>query len=650
MKKIFCVCLLLIVLFIVPMLFNKTEASSDELNWKNIKKQTEQFIKKGGNETFNTADNINAAASILTTIGVVIILSGLLIFGIKYMLATPDEAAKIKSKLIGLVIAGVIILGAFGIWQVTMNVLASMTNTDLTQTGTGATTTPTPNKTPGEATPSPITGGSGTEETSTTPTEKPNSEDEPEQEDFDEPEDMDEEEKPISNKGSTSTGITEIILNRIKVPLYVGAKFKLKYSLKPSGTRSQDITFSSDDPEIATVSKGGTIKAKSEGTTYVRATAKNGVYTTVKVIVSNSKIKPTSITLNKTSAKLDLDKKETVKLRYRILPAEANYKNEVTFTSEDKKVAVVSAEGLVTPKGVGETIITATTGNNKVAKIKITVTAKPTATPTPTKLKVKDSEFIEAKELALSGKQTYIYIPTIKGVENPTLPLIVYLHGQENPGYDMGKNDTFPKMLANKELQPAAIIVSPRDTEVVKNYDSTKSWIKKIVKYCAENYNIKIDENRVSLTGHSAGTNKGVYALLNQNGKNGEERIFSAAAFLSMTYVSGTGPWTCDTPTLFLFETNHLGQTRMEQNVRNYRNAIRSSGRYEKYYRLYDVVGESHNGVPQCYKFNSTQNQKIRLVHSDLTSSLSDSNPELDILTWLMSRDRNNLKMDLPME
>lgn len=60
---------------------------------------------------------INDLANILTTIGVAVVLIGLLIVGMKYMVATPEEAAKLKTKLVGLVISGIVIIGAYGIWR-----------------------------------------------------------------------------------------------------------------------------------------------------------------------------------------------------------------------------------------------------------------------------------------------------------------------------------------------------------------------------------------------------------------------------------------------------------------------------------------------------------------------------------------------------
>lgn len=64
--------------------------------------------------------------SILTTIGGVIVLVGILVIGIQYMMATPEEAAKLKTKLVGLVVAGIVILGAWGIWSLTLTFLNGM--------------------------------------------------------------------------------------------------------------------------------------------------------------------------------------------------------------------------------------------------------------------------------------------------------------------------------------------------------------------------------------------------------------------------------------------------------------------------------------------------------------------------------------------
>ena len=96
--------------------------SRASLSWSTIDSQAQGFIANGAAQGGNliTASDmsglVGGLANILTTIGAVIVVIGLLIVGIKYMVATPEEAAKLKTKLVGLTVSGVVILGAYGIW------------------------------------------------------------------------------------------------------------------------------------------------------------------------------------------------------------------------------------------------------------------------------------------------------------------------------------------------------------------------------------------------------------------------------------------------------------------------------------------------------------------------------------------------------
>lgn len=60
---------------------------------------------------------------ILTAIGVIVLVVVTIIMGIKYMFATPEEAAKLKQQLIGLVVSAVVVLGATAIWGIVLDVL-----------------------------------------------------------------------------------------------------------------------------------------------------------------------------------------------------------------------------------------------------------------------------------------------------------------------------------------------------------------------------------------------------------------------------------------------------------------------------------------------------------------------------------------------
>ncbi|MBP3463050.1 MAG: hypothetical protein ACI4VN_04930 [Clostridia bacterium] len=64
-------------------------------------------------------------ANILTAIGVFVLVGVTIVMGIKYMFATPEEAAKLKQQLIGLVVSAVVVLGATAVWKIVYNVLTS---------------------------------------------------------------------------------------------------------------------------------------------------------------------------------------------------------------------------------------------------------------------------------------------------------------------------------------------------------------------------------------------------------------------------------------------------------------------------------------------------------------------------------------------
>ena len=113
-------CILLITLTIPShAVEHVTKVASDDFSWSGIATKANTFIDEGdkNKKEIDASNLVNGLATILTTIGAVIVLVGLLVMGIKYMVATPEEAAKLKTKIVGLVLAGVVILGAFGIWN-----------------------------------------------------------------------------------------------------------------------------------------------------------------------------------------------------------------------------------------------------------------------------------------------------------------------------------------------------------------------------------------------------------------------------------------------------------------------------------------------------------------------------------------------------
>ena len=84
--------------------------------------QSQGGSKISGNEIGNILKPI---VNILTAIGVIALIVITMIMGIKYMFATPEEAAKLKQQLIGLVFSAVVVLGATDIWKIIYNILVA---------------------------------------------------------------------------------------------------------------------------------------------------------------------------------------------------------------------------------------------------------------------------------------------------------------------------------------------------------------------------------------------------------------------------------------------------------------------------------------------------------------------------------------------
>lgn len=112
----------------------------------------------------------------------------------------------------------------------------------------------------------------------------------------------------------------------------------------------------------------GTKKMGVPGTYSVYARDPSGNETLVKVTCSADA--PSSIKLNYT--KKSLAKGKTFRLRATLSASGANGR-KVTYTSSNKKVAVVSSTGKVTGKKKGTATITVKTGNLLTAKCKVTV-------------------------------------------------------------------------------------------------------------------------------------------------------------------------------------------------------------------------------------------------------------------------------------
>ena len=119
------VCIIMLLIFILYM--QPSYAS-------NIIKEAQEWFeggKTGGETIMKPQDTANAIAPIsqlLFWAGIITLFIAGTVMGIKFIMASPEEQGKLKGQLIGLVIAAIVILGAYTIWELSYNFMNEVVN------------------------------------------------------------------------------------------------------------------------------------------------------------------------------------------------------------------------------------------------------------------------------------------------------------------------------------------------------------------------------------------------------------------------------------------------------------------------------------------------------------------------------------------
>lgn len=156
-----------------------------------------------------------------------------------------------------------------------------------------------------------------------------------------------------------------IRFSRAEKTLDVKDKYKIKYSL--SKRAKKELTWFSNKPAVASVSKKGVVTAKKRGTATITAKTKNKKTAKINIIV-----RPKIKNINFSEKKYTIPKGGYLYLSVRYVPASSYEK--ITWTSSNNSIAKVNSKGVVIGKKIGNTIITATSKKtNKKASCKVKV-------------------------------------------------------------------------------------------------------------------------------------------------------------------------------------------------------------------------------------------------------------------------------------
>lgn len=152
-----------------------------------------------------------------------------------------------------------------------------------------------------------------------------------------------------------------ISLNKSSVSLVVNHTQQLVATVTPSTAIDKSVSWTSSNPEIATVDVKGNVKAIKAGSTTITATAKGATSIKKSINVLVTKIVPTSLKLGKST--LNISNNQTVKVTAIVAPSTAADKT-VIWKSSNTKVATVDSKGNIKGLVNGSAIITATAKDN----------------------------------------------------------------------------------------------------------------------------------------------------------------------------------------------------------------------------------------------------------------------------------------------
>lgn len=150
--------------------------------------------------------------------------------------------------------------------------------------------------------------------------------------------------------------------------MYVGEKYKLKYTITPPDAVEQGVLWTSTKPSVATVATDGTVTAVSVGETTIIAQTKDNRYTDYCTII----VKQEAEGIRLTTKDIIINRGETYQIQYTIEPPTAT-DIKLIWQSNNASVASVSQTGKVTGVAVGSAIIMVRTSKGESAYCNVTV-------------------------------------------------------------------------------------------------------------------------------------------------------------------------------------------------------------------------------------------------------------------------------------
>lgn len=170
----------------------------------------------------------------------------------------------------------------------------------------------------------------------------------------------------------TDKDITFIGYQNESVTISINETITPALTILPENMTAENITYQISNTGIASVDKNGAVTGIKAGETVLTASYKS-LKTSIKIIVAATTVSVENIILE--CGNISLYQGQTYQLNPQVLPPNASNKN-VFYTTDNKDVATVYPNGLITAQNAGNATITAETEDGKKqASCSVTVNA-----------------------------------------------------------------------------------------------------------------------------------------------------------------------------------------------------------------------------------------------------------------------------------
>lgn len=159
----------------------------------------------------------------------------------------------------------------------------------------------------------------------------------------------------------TDKDITFIGYQKESVTISINETITPALTILPENMMAENITYQISNTGIASVDKNGAVTGIKAGETILEASYKN-LKTSIKIIVAATTVSVENIILE--CGNISLYQGQTHQLNPQVLPPNASNKN-VFYTTDNKDVATVYPNGLITAQNAGNATITAETEDGK---------------------------------------------------------------------------------------------------------------------------------------------------------------------------------------------------------------------------------------------------------------------------------------------